>query len=77
MSQSQELSELRAHRLDAILVSEPYVYKAESTLSAVEVLPGVSVIRTGGHSKGHQAIVVRGTGPGAKTLAFARAAKRG
>jgi glyoxylase-like metal-dependent hydrolase (beta-lactamase superfamily II) len=26
----------------------------------VEVLPGVSVIRTGGHSKGHQAIVVRG-----------------
>ncbi len=36
----------------------------------VELLPGVSVIRTGGHSKGHQAIVVRGTGPGAKTLAF-------
>jgi glyoxylase-like metal-dependent hydrolase (beta-lactamase superfamily II) len=28
----------------------------------VELLPGVSVIRTGGHSKGHQAIVVRGTG---------------
>jgi glyoxylase-like metal-dependent hydrolase (beta-lactamase superfamily II) len=27
----------------------------------IEVLPGVSVIRTGGHSKGHQAIVVRGT----------------
>ncbi|MEA2673604.1 MAG: hypothetical protein QOI92_796 [Chloroflexota bacterium] len=26
----------------------------------VEVLPGVSVIRTGGHSKGHQAIVVQG-----------------
>ena len=26
----------------------------------VEVLPGVSVIRTGGHSGGHQAIVVRG-----------------
>ena len=26
----------------------------------VELLPGVSVIRTGGHSKGHQAIVVRG-----------------
>lgn len=42
-----------------------------------ELLPGVSVIRTGGHSKGHQAIVVRGTGarPGAagtdgRTLAF-------
>lgn len=35
-----------------------------------ELLPGVSVIRTGGHSKGHQAILVRGTGPGARTLAF-------
>lgn len=33
----------------------------------VEVLPGVSVIRTGGHSKGHQAIVVRGSN---RTLAF-------
>jgi glyoxylase-like metal-dependent hydrolase (beta-lactamase superfamily II) len=33
----------------------------------VELLPGVSVIRTGGHSKGHQAIVVRGT---SGTLAF-------
>jgi glyoxylase-like metal-dependent hydrolase (beta-lactamase superfamily II) len=31
----------------------------------VELLPGVSVIRTGGHSKGHQAIVVRGTTRGA------------
>ena len=28
-----------------------------------EVLPGVSVVPTGGHSAGHQAIVVRGTGP--------------
>ncbi|HXG25779.1 MAG TPA: MBL fold metallo-hydrolase [Candidatus Binatia bacterium] len=36
----------------------------------VELLPGVSVIRTGGHSKGHQAVVVRGSGPGARTLAF-------
>jgi len=35
-----------------------------------EVLPGVSVVPTGGHSAGHQAVVVRGTGPGAKTLAF-------
>jgi glyoxylase-like metal-dependent hydrolase (beta-lactamase superfamily II) len=35
-----------------------------------EVLPGVSVVPTGGHSAGHQAIVVRGTGGGAKTLAF-------
>jgi glyoxylase-like metal-dependent hydrolase (beta-lactamase superfamily II) len=36
----------------------------------VELLPGVSVIRTGGHSKGHQAIVVRGSGQAARTLAF-------
>ena len=35
-----------------------------------EVLPGVSVVPTGGHSTGHQAIVVRGTGPDARTLAF-------
>ena len=35
-----------------------------------EVLPGVSVVPTGGHSTGHQAIVVRGTGPDAQTLAF-------
>jgi glyoxylase-like metal-dependent hydrolase (beta-lactamase superfamily II) len=35
-----------------------------------EVLPGVSVVPTGGHSAGHQAIVVRGAGPGARTLAF-------
>ena len=27
-----------------------------------EILPGVSVVRTGGHSAGHQAIVVRGAG---------------
>ena len=33
----------------------------------VELLPGVKVVRTGGHSKGHQAILVRGT---AGTLAF-------
>jgi glyoxylase-like metal-dependent hydrolase (beta-lactamase superfamily II) len=35
-----------------------------------ELLPGVSVIPTGGHSTGHQAIVVRGSGKGARTLAF-------
>ena len=35
-----------------------------------ELVPGVSVIETGGHSAGHQAIVVRGAGPGARTLAF-------
>jgi glyoxylase-like metal-dependent hydrolase (beta-lactamase superfamily II) len=36
----------------------------------VELLPGVSVRRTGGHSHGHQAILVRGSGNGARTLAF-------
>lgn len=43
----------------------------------VELLPGLSVIHTGGHSKGHQAIVIRGAGgkPGTagtdgRTLAF-------
>ncbi len=35
-----------------------------------EIMPGVTVIPTGGHSTGHQAIVVRGTGDGARTLAF-------
>jgi glyoxylase-like metal-dependent hydrolase (beta-lactamase superfamily II) len=35
-----------------------------------ELLPGVSVVPTGGHSTGHQAIVVRGGGPGGRTLAF-------
>jgi glyoxylase-like metal-dependent hydrolase (beta-lactamase superfamily II) len=36
----------------------------------VELLPGVTVVPTGGHSAGHQAIVVRGTGDGDRTLAF-------
>jgi glyoxylase-like metal-dependent hydrolase (beta-lactamase superfamily II) len=36
----------------------------------VELLPGVSVVPTGGHSAGHQAVVVRGGGPGGRTLAF-------
>jgi glyoxylase-like metal-dependent hydrolase (beta-lactamase superfamily II) len=35
-----------------------------------ELLPGVTAVPTGGHSAGHQAIVVRGTGAGARTLAF-------
>ena len=35
-----------------------------------ELLPGVSVVPTGGHSQGHQAIVVRGAGAQGKTLAF-------
>lgn len=36
----------------------------------VELIPGVTVVPTGGHSAGHQAIVVRGSGMGARTLAF-------
>ncbi|HUP83326.1 MAG TPA: MBL fold metallo-hydrolase [Candidatus Limnocylindria bacterium] len=32
-----------------------------SAVGDEEVLPGVSVVRTGGHSGGHQAVVVRGT----------------
>ena len=35
-----------------------------------EVLPGVSVGPPGGHSGGHQAVVVRGSGTGGRTLAF-------
>jgi glyoxylase-like metal-dependent hydrolase (beta-lactamase superfamily II) len=35
-----------------------------------ELLPGVSVVPTGGHSMGHQVIVVRGSGAGGRTLAF-------
>ena len=35
-----------------------------------EILPGVTVVPTGGHSTGHQAVIVRGTGDGARTVAF-------
>ncbi|HEV8402415.1 MAG TPA: MBL fold metallo-hydrolase [Candidatus Limnocylindrales bacterium] len=35
-----------------------------------ELLPGVTVVPTGGHSTGHQAVIVRGSGPGSRTLAF-------
>ena len=35
-----------------------------------ELLPGVTVVRTGGHSKGHQAILVRAAGRASETLAF-------
>jgi glyoxylase-like metal-dependent hydrolase (beta-lactamase superfamily II) len=35
-----------------------------------ELLPGVTVIPTGGHSAGHQAVIVRGDGDTARTLAF-------
>ena len=42
MSQQQEIRELQHHQLEAILLSEPYVYEAESELSAVEVLDACS-----------------------------------
>jgi glyoxylase-like metal-dependent hydrolase (beta-lactamase superfamily II) len=35
-----------------------------------ELMPGVTVVPTGGHSTGHQAIIVRGGGDGSRTLAF-------
>jgi glyoxylase-like metal-dependent hydrolase (beta-lactamase superfamily II) len=35
-----------------------------------EILPGVTVVPTGGHSAGHQAVIVRGGGDGGRTLAF-------
>ena len=35
-----------------------------------EILPGVTVVPTGGHSTGHQAVIVRGPGGGARTVAF-------
>lgn len=35
-----------------------------------ELLPGVTVVPTGGHSTGHQAVIVRGSGDDSRTLAF-------
>jgi NitT/TauT family transport system substrate-binding protein len=42
MSQAQEVSELEHGTLKAILVSEPYIYQAESQVGAVEVLDACS-----------------------------------
>ncbi len=42
MSQQQEVSALEQHHLKAILVSEPYIYEAESLAGAVEVLDACS-----------------------------------
>jgi NitT/TauT family transport system substrate-binding protein len=42
MSQQQELAALQHHALPAVLVSEPYIYEAESQLGAVEVLDAYS-----------------------------------
>jgi NitT/TauT family transport system substrate-binding protein len=42
MSQQQEIAALQHHALQAVLVSEPYIYEAESQLGAVEVLDAYS-----------------------------------
>jgi NitT/TauT family transport system substrate-binding protein len=42
MPQAQEVSELEQHKLKAILVSEPYIYQAESQAGAVEVMDACS-----------------------------------
>jgi glyoxylase-like metal-dependent hydrolase (beta-lactamase superfamily II) len=36
----------------------------------IELVPGVTAIPTGGHSAGHQAVIVRGSGDAARTVAF-------
>jgi glyoxylase-like metal-dependent hydrolase (beta-lactamase superfamily II) len=51
---------------DDLRIVEPWG-RGGSPEGEAEVLPGVSVIRTGGHSGGHQAVVVRGP---AATVAF-------
>jgi NitT/TauT family transport system substrate-binding protein len=42
LTQQQEVAQLAQHKLKAILVSEPYIYEAESQLGAVEVLDAAS-----------------------------------
>jgi NitT/TauT family transport system substrate-binding protein len=42
MSQPQELAALQSGQLSAVLVSEPYIYEAESQLGATEVLDACS-----------------------------------
>lgn len=42
MSQADEITALKQHRVQAILVSEPYIYQAESKDGAVEVLDACS-----------------------------------
>jgi len=44
--------------------------EAGATDGEVELLPGVSVVPAGGHTAGSQAILVRGSGAGARTVAF-------
>ena len=42
MSQPQEITALEQHQLPAVLVSEPYIYQAESQLGAIAVLDACS-----------------------------------
>lgn len=42
MSQLQEITQLKQHKLQAILLSQPYIYQAESEDGAVEVLDACS-----------------------------------
>jgi NitT/TauT family transport system substrate-binding protein len=42
MAESAEITALRQHQVQAILVTEPYIYQAESQLGAVEVLDACS-----------------------------------
>jgi NitT/TauT family transport system substrate-binding protein len=42
MSQAAEVTALKQHQLKAILVSEPYIYEAESQVGAVEVMDACS-----------------------------------
>lgn len=42
MSQQDEITQLKEHKVQAILVSQPYIYRAESQDGAVEVLDACS-----------------------------------
>jgi glyoxylase-like metal-dependent hydrolase (beta-lactamase superfamily II) len=48
-----------SYEQDELRLSEPWA-RPGSPAGDEEILPGVTVVRTGGHSGGHQAIVVRG-----------------
>jgi glyoxylase-like metal-dependent hydrolase (beta-lactamase superfamily II) len=55
-----------SYQQDELRLVAPWA-RASAVDGEAEVLPGVSVIRTGGHSGGHQAVVIRGT---SGTVAF-------
>lgn len=55
-----------SYEQDELRLAEPWA-RPGSPDGDTEILPGVSVLRTGGHSGGHQAILVRGPGG---TVAF-------